>query len=578
MKGIGEAGASTFRRFPWTILCACVGTVFAEWFIQEDTSEGMAFVVRILLPCALGLPLLFLVRILKEQLGERWVHRPIELAGVALLLAYGFTLSPRPSHWPAATLVRFLLMIAAFHFAAAVVPFLAGPGRHAFWQFNRRLFLRFFLATLFAGVLTVGLEIALFSVAKLFDVHFNDRLYFQLFVLMAGVFHPFFFLAGVPRDLAALETDESYPGALKAFVQYALAPLVIVYTLILYAYGAKILVTMSWPRGWVSLPVLILAGIGVLAALLLHPLRQAANERWARWYWRWFFRALAPLAILLLLSLRIRITEYGVTEERYTGVVAGAWILVVGGFFSIRENASLKWIPGSLAVICLLSAFGPWSACSVSARSQLARLDDLLKKNGMWEAGKALPAKPDVNIPESSQVESLLRYLIEHHGYKVLASRFASATPVANGNWQDESPDTKTLDLLNWLKMRSGGGVETTASYIEEDRSLPIEGWKTFYQRTNIYQGGSRTFGKLELTLRDGRLLASSDNSPAAPIPMDPLLKMTTKNEGKHSPEEMFIDWSAGASSYRIYFIRLTAATSNGSTKIDSIDLIVLER
>jgi len=579
VKGMGEASASTLRRFPWMIACAAVGTGLAEGSVFTSINCSWDFIARPFLACILGMPLLFLLRILREQLGEPWLRRPVELVGVGLLFAYGFMLPPNPSHWAADTWIRFLLILAGLHFVAAVGPFFIRRSTQAFWQFNRRLFLRFFLATLYSGVLTAGLEIALFSISKLFDVRFENA-YFALFILMAGIFHPLFFLAGVPENLADLEEDESYPAGLKAFTQFALAPLVLVYTVILYVYVGKILIAMSWPRGWVALPVLILSGVGILAALLLHPLRTAVNERWAGWYYRWFFRALAPLTILLLLSLRIRIAEYGVTEERYLGVVIGAWALVVSALFSFRQSAGIKWIPTSLAALCFLSAFGPWSAFAVSVRSQLARLDKALEKSGLWQNGHPAPAGVTISTAEYDNLESLIRYLIEHHGESALATRFADAPPMKSGKWANEYVSGKAEELLKWLRAERvyKSNNRTIEAHINRLYGLPIEGWKTAYPMRSVYSYTPYQFGKLKITLEEEQLRASIGQSKAEPLPIQSILEMAEKKSGEHFAEEMFIDWPAESPSFRIYFMEIYGMKTEKSVKVSRAEIIVLER
>lgn len=576
MKSTGEACASTLRRFPWMIGCAAIGTGLAEWGVHRETAKSWDLIAPFFLACVLGMPLLFLLRILREALGGKGSRRPLELIGVALLLLYGFLLPAHPSQWAGDTWTRFFLLLAGLHFAAAVVPFLVQGGTRAFWQFNRRLFLRFFLATLYAGVLTVGLEIALFTISKLFDIRF-ERAYFELFILMAGIFHPLFFLAGVPLDLSALEEDESYPAGLKGFTQFALAPLVLVYTIILYAYATKIVLALSWPRGWVALPVLILSGIGILAALLLHPLRTVAHERWAGWYNRWFFRALAPLTLLLLLSLRVRIAEYGVTEERYLGVVAGAWILGVSGLFSLGREVGIKWIPASLAVLCFLSAFGPLSAFSVSARSQLSRLDQALEKSGLWHNGRPVPAKTELSSADYDNLQSLIRYLAEHHGDALLAQRFGEAAPMKDPRWTDKNTYSKATLLLEWLQVKEAGH-QTFKAYISPVQSLPIEGWKRAYPGRSFSRHQSEIFGRLKITFQDGELSAALGSSKSESLPMQPLLKRVQEKPGEHSPEEMFIDWPTDAPSFRIYFMRIDGMTTGKLPKIINGDVVVLER
>ena len=574
MKEMGEASATTLRRFPWMIACAALGTGLAEWSVYSHSSHSWDVIARPFLACILGMPLLFLLCILREQLGEKWSRRPVELLGVGLLVAYGLMLPLHPDHWAADTWIRFLLILAGLHFSAAVVPFFIQQSTQAFWQFNRRLFLRFFVATLYAGVLTVGLEVALLSISKLFDINF-EKAYFELFILMAGIFHPLFFLAGVPNDLAALEGDASYPAGLKAFTQFALAPLVLVYTVILYGYVGKIVISMNWPRGWVALPVLILTGVGTLAALLLHPLRTVADERWAGWYYRWFFRALAPLTILLLLSLRIRIVEYGVTEERYLGVVVGAWALVMSTLFAFRQSAGIKWIPASLATLCFLSAFGPWSAFSVSLRSQLVRLDKALEKSGLWQNGRPAPAKAKISPADYDNLQSLIGYLAEHHGDAALATRFADAPPMQGKNWANENTWSKKSELLKWLQVERESSLE---AHINRLCGLPIEGWKMAYPQTSLNSHSSRQFGELEITLKEGQIHASIGQSKAEPLPIQSILELAEKKSGEHVAEEMFIDWPAKSPSFRIYFMEIYWMETEKSVKVSRAEVVVLKR
>lgn len=228
---------------------------------------------------ALGLPLCFSLRVIRER-AVRLERFPLELIGLAFLALWFFTHSARPSDEPTIIFVRWVLVLAAMHFVAALAPYLWGREGAGFWQYNRRLFLRFCLATLYTFVLTAGLELALLSADKLFDLHL-DHAYGDLYFLMVGCFHPTFFLAGVPRDFVALQSDTEHPRGLKAFTQFALAPFVLVYGAILYAYAVKILWLRNWPHGWVALPVLILSGVGIFASLLLHPLRNEPDERWA---------------------------------------------------------------------------------------------------------------------------------------------------------------------------------------------------------------------------------------------------------------------------------------------------------
>ncbi len=250
---------------------------------------------------------------------------------------------------------------------------------------------------------------------KLLGLKFEGKIYGHLWVLITGLFHPLFFLAGVPRNFETLEAEPGYPVGLRRFVQFVLVPLVVVYLAILYLYAAKILFTWHLPNGWVALPVLILAVVGILAALLLQPIRTRAEFRWTGLFILWFYRLLLPLTVLLMLSIGRRIHDYGVTEHRYFTAVLALWLPVTCLLFAWRHDRSIKWIPASLGTLCLITAFGPWSAFAISYRSQHQRLINQLQQLGVLQDGRVIAKRQTVNQPIYEELRSTLDYVLSHH-------------------------------------------------------------------------------------------------------------------------------------------------------------------
>ena len=88
------------------------------------------------------------------------------------------------------------------------------------------------MTAIFSVVLFAGLAIALAALDNLFGVSVPGKRYAELWVLIVGLFSPWFFLSGVPEDLDSLDRVEEYPKGLKIFAQYILLSLVVVYLLI----------------------------------------------------------------------------------------------------------------------------------------------------------------------------------------------------------------------------------------------------------------------------------------------------------------------------------------------------------
>ena len=216
-------------------------------------------------------------------------------------------------------------MSVGLHLLAAVLPYAGVDEPNGFWQYNRALFLRFLTAGIYSAVLFVGLALALAALDNLLGVSVPEESYFRLLATIAFVFNTWFFVAGVPPDLPALEAYTDYPKGLRVFAQFILVPLVIVYLLIVTAYLGRVIVTRVWPSGWTGYLVSALATVGILAILLVHPERDRKDQPWIEIYARWFYVGLFPSIIMLLLAIWQRLGQYGITERRYLLSVLALW-------------------------------------------------------------------------------------------------------------------------------------------------------------------------------------------------------------------------------------------------------------
>jgi hypothetical protein len=295
---------ATAGRFPLAIL-AGLGAVLVMLRMIEGPEQPWH--PRLLTTLILGLPLFTASVTTAERHGipERW-RWPVDLAIVAALaLLYQASLG-----WTdQLAVLRFAQLLLGAHLLVAVAPYVGKGGRRGFWQYNRFLFLHFLVASFYAAVLCIGLALALGALDKLFGADVPGKTYAQLFAVLAFGFHPWFFLSGMPRDYQALEALEDYPQGLKVFTQFVLMPLVVIYLAILTAYLGKVIVTRTWPSGWIGYLVSSVSVTGVLALLLVHPIRERADSRWVNAYGRWWFVALLPALVMLLLAIGKRSTS-----------------------------------------------------------------------------------------------------------------------------------------------------------------------------------------------------------------------------------------------------------------------------
>lgn len=448
--------------------------------------------------CYLGMLLFISISVYCERKNfDNRTRTVFRIVGIFLLATYYFSL---PAQFMTISFTRFLLFTLTLHLLICFAPFIANGGIDGFWQYNKIIFLRILTAALYTVVLYLGLVLAVLAIDKLFNANIDSKIYLDLWILLSGIFNTWFFLTGFPSNFVEMELKKDYPKGLKIFTQYVLLPLVTVYLIILYAYTFKIIFNAQWPVGWVSYLVLGFSIGGILSLLLIYPIRNNENNKWILIFSRFFYFALFPLIILLFLAVKRRITDYGITEQRYFILVLALWLLFIAVYFLISKTKNIKVIPISLCLLALVSSFGPWGAFSVSLANQKHRLKSLLEKYSMLVDGKIVPAKDTIPFKDHKQISSIINYLVDVHGYKTLQPYFVQNldSTLKKGKGKDYSYGyaqvNKIHSMMNltYIPDYQTEEEEITNGYInfysdKSDTIVNIEGYNYFIPNFNIH-------------------------------------------------------------------------------------------
>lgn len=477
-----DDAARTLRRFPLVLAVAAVGTLAAVIAADYQPPDVPGLMLRILYAALLGGPMLIGISLLAEK--RRWSRgRSLGFQGVGILLLalYAWSLPGQLATAPEIHLIRLLLLMAGMHLFVAAAPWTARNEVNGFWQYNKTLFLRLLTAFLFTVVLFAGLAIALAAIENLFELNVPGERYLQLWILLLGLFQTWFFLAGIPEDLDALNAVEEYPKGLKIFAQYVLLPLVAVYFVILAAYSGKIILAWSWPYGWVSRLILGFAVTGIFAILLFHPIRERAGNEWMRRAARWFAAALLPLLVMYFLAVMRRLSDYGLTENRYLAILIGVWLAAIALYVLFTGGANIKIIPLSLCVLAFVISVGPWGVFAVSEHSQVARLERLLVSHDVLVDGHIKKAADKLPSGDAGEISAVLRYLREVHGYAAIQPWFDSSlqdtSPGASSAWKDAAEVAEMLGVRFVAERRiSPGGA--LAFDIDPDDVMIVDGYQ----------------------------------------------------------------------------------------------------
>jgi hypothetical protein len=410
------------------------------------------------------------------------------------------------------------------------------------------------MATLSGGVIAGGINLALFSIDNLFGVSVESEVYLD--VMLAGFFlvgplAAFIWLPGEDEPFATL------PKWIEGAVRIILIPLCALYALILFLYIGKIALVAQWPDGWVAMPTLIYALIGLIVFLVLREENTQENRVWPVWFCRLFPIVLLPLTIVLLLAMRVRVLEYGLTGWRAAGLYLGAWLFVYAVVYSARPRISVWWIGGSLALLLGVAAVGPGSLNAVARRSQLARVSETLNELGVWQRPMGEPLL-EVQGEQGRELASSLEYLMRTYGMAGLPGDVAERWRT----WREQEGE-KEIARREWRWIKADGVLEALGlRVVDADAhryvtirchdALPIEGWSYAvvgggYQSTKQYFRMDDDFR----LLADGQPIATQQTARLMRT-LDSLVEEAGSNEVEVTSELFSLRFSDAGKEYKL--------------------------
>ena len=430
--------AAALARFPLAISIAAAFTLYA---ITLDDMGDVA--LRVLQFLAASFLWVVAVDFFAESQGHAFRVRALLWLGGMLVLAFLFWLA-----WDI-WLVPWLLLGGLL-----LLPTLAGHlGRgetnETFWLFNHRLWLAALLAGAGAGLLLVGILATIQTVDFLFGPGLPEELYKYVWTISLGFIAPVSFLALAPRSfsdrITKKEEGEFTFRATAALVKFVLVPLLLVYTTILYAYAAKIVLAWELPKGTLASMVMAYLLVGAVTLVLAYPSHDTSGPL-VRLFWRyWVWLAALPVLLLFIAVFR-RIADYGVTEPRYLIALVGVWALMLAVARIVSgERFDLRIVPGALALLMLAASFGPGGAVGFSVMSQKEQLAEILSETGVLADGKIVPqaanAGPGLYGDQTWRVRGIEWYLNMRRSLGVLAPWFEGLPddPFAPGKTPEET-------------------------------------------------------------------------------------------------------------------------------------------
>ena len=266
-------------------------------------------------------------------------------------------------------------------------------------------------------LLVFGLVAAiLFTITTLFNVEFSYSFYSHFYTSLGIFTQPLFFLVFQQRQA---KSEMTLNRIFEILVNFVLAPALMIFTVLLYAYVVQIIFEGVLPKGMlanITLPYL-LGGLGVYALRSI-----CAKARWETFFKFYPYLAIVPI-VLLWLAIDRRISAYAWTEQRIYLVALATAITIAYAILTVPKIRQYRLI-SAVVMVAIFSMTWVVKPKEIAYQSQTERFEQLLTKLNLSDSSGKIRDDIDFverleNMPKSElkdweELDNLTFYLVRH--------------------------------------------------------------------------------------------------------------------------------------------------------------------
>ena len=256
----------------------------------------------------------------------------------------------------------------------------------------------------------------LFTITTLFNVEFSDSFYSHFYTSLGIFTQPLFFLVFQQRQA---KSEMTLNRIFEILVNFVLAPALMIFTVLLYAYVVRIIFEGVLPKGMlanITLPYL-LGGLGVYALRSI-----CAKARWETFFK--FYPYLAIVSIVLLwLAIDRRISAYAWTEQRIYLVALATAITIAYAILIVPKARQYRLISG-VVMVAIFAMTWVMKPKEIAYQSQTERFEHLLTKLNLSDGQGKIRDDVDFlsrleNMPENerqdwNELDDVSDYLVHY--------------------------------------------------------------------------------------------------------------------------------------------------------------------
>ena len=382
--------STAFKRFPLAVAFAIFTTIAFIYVYESGHLPTEYKFSHWLTIYPIAATMIALSVSLVQESRKKFSVLPHIIAGtiwlaisIALVLYY-----PKNSNDIGRTYVgtTYLFIYTTAFLSIFIAPFFKQKDENGFWVFLMRNAKAAVVAIAISVVLLIAIDGLLFGFFNLFDIKVSARPFVYSAIISSCTIFPILFFSGIPSIDDCLQETPALNKFQTSTNKFIFLPVVSLYILLLYAYIAKIIIQWEMPKGMVSYLVSASMLLMLLRVTLMLPERINPKQSFESKLLKILPAACIPLVILMSVGIIRRISDYGISEDRYYITAINIFYYAIIAILLIDKiKCKSRFIAIVFCSMFFILTNGPLSAINVTHRIWMGSIKAALAEQGFSE-------------------------------------------------------------------------------------------------------------------------------------------------------------------------------------------------
>ena len=415
--------STAFKRFPLAVAFAIFTTIAFIYVFEGHGSLHYSKLTYWLSIYPIAATMIAITISLVQESRKKFSAIPHVVAGVSwfvISIALVFCRCSTDSHIdPAYVKATLKFIYTTIFLSLFIAPFFKQKDENGFWVFLMKNAKAAVIAIAISVVLLAAIEGLLFGFFNLFDIEVSDSPFVYSAITSLFTIFPILFFSGIPSIDECLQEAPALNKFQTSANKFLFLPVLLLYIFLLDAYIAKIIIQWEMPKGMVSYLVSASMMLMLLRVTLTLPERINPKPSFEKTLLKILPTACIPLVILMSVGIMRRISDYGISEDRYYIAAVNIFYYIIIAILLIDKiKCKSRYIAIVFCSMFFILTNGPLSALNVTHRIWMESIKSALVEQGYTEyplskedAQKFVDQLKAKNTPQTEVVLSRLQKL-----------------------------------------------------------------------------------------------------------------------------------------------------------------------